>query len=118
MNEMIKDTSMKEKDPVGYPLSGHGGDERKDVAAESRDETRNEAEASERWIDDLKRDDQQMTSTLEKGRENVEQKLKGAKRGKTIKLGRRQGVDAMSRISIHGRSFREFFALFQRITGQ
>ena len=62
---MIKDTSTKEKKPVGYPLSGRGGDERKDVAAESRDETRDEAEASERWIDDSTRDDQQMTSTLE-----------------------------------------------------
>jgi hypothetical protein len=61
MNEMIKDTSMK----VGYPLSGHGGDERKDAAAENRDETRDEAEASERWIDDATRDDQQMTCTLE-----------------------------------------------------
>jgi hypothetical protein len=42
---------------AGYRLSGHGGDERKDAAAESRDETRNEAEASERWIDDSTRDD-------------------------------------------------------------
>jgi hypothetical protein len=65
MNEMIKDMSTKEKEPVGYPLSGHGGDERKDVAAESRDETRGGAEASELWIDNSTRDDQQMTSTLE-----------------------------------------------------
>jgi hypothetical protein len=65
MNEMIKDTSTKEKEPVGYPLSGHGGDERKDMAAESRDETHDGAEASERWIDNSMRDDQQMTSTLE-----------------------------------------------------
>jgi hypothetical protein len=87
MNEMIKDMSTKEKEPAGYSLSGHGGDKRKDVVAESHDKTHDEAEASEQWIDDSMRDDQQMTSTLEKGRENVEQKLKGTKKRKDHKVG-------------------------------
>jgi hypothetical protein len=39
MNKIIKDTSMKEKEPAGYPLSGSGGDERKDAVAKSRDKT-------------------------------------------------------------------------------
>lgn len=72
-NEMItvKYNKKEKKEPVGYPLSRHGDDEREEAVAESRDEARDQAEVSGRLtnpsneIDDSARDDRQVTITLE-----------------------------------------------------